>query len=182
MARANYYYDALQKRIEDLRYEPIKGWQSYPGFISRHFDQRFRSMRSTGERYVDVGERIERLFALYGQTRSTLRAVVTSLLAATSLATSISAAAYSIFLDEYPSGRTIAFALFLFVGTLGSFAVYSLQDRIDRRKYLRYVAVFLALLVAVGAAAAISELLSGDLLKGFVQRISAAYIQLRGPP
>jgi hypothetical protein len=66
MSRANYYYEALQQRLEDTRSRPIVGWQSYPGFINRHFDQRFRSMRSVGDRYSEVGSRIQQLFTLYG--------------------------------------------------------------------------------------------------------------------
>jgi hypothetical protein len=182
MARAKYYYEALQKRIEDLRYEPISGWQSYPGFISRHFDQRFRSMRSTGERYIDVGKRIERIFTLYGQTRSTLRTVFTSLLAATSLATTISVGAYTTFLKGHPGAGRLAVALFLSIVAAGSLAVYSLQDSIDRRKYLPYVVKFLIVLIALGAVASVLVLFNNDdLLKAFVQRLSELIPSRKSP-
>jgi len=118
MARASYYYDALQVRIADVRAERIRGWQSYPDFMNRHFDQRFRSMRSTGERYVEVGKRIQRLFALYGTARSVANSGVALLFASIVGAFGLSAAFYSTLKD--PTFRTdeklgAALILFLFI-------------------------------------------------------------------
>ncbi len=84
LARATYYYEALHARMDDTRSHPIDGWQSYTAFIRRHFDQRFRSMRSTGSRYIDVGHRIERLLAIHAGERQRLAAMAPLTIAVTS--------------------------------------------------------------------------------------------------
>lgn len=115
MARATYYYDALQTHLSDIRSHPIQGWQSYPGFIRRHFDQRFRSMRSTGQRYIDVGTRVERLYALYGLERQRLVGLPSIVFGTLSFA---SAAAAATFTYLYPSAPSLAY---LIAGTVFTF-------------------------------------------------------------
>jgi len=116
MARANYYYEALQVRLKDTRSHPIQGWQSYPGFITRHFDQRFRSMRSTGQRYVEVGARIERLYALYASERQRAVAFIPITIGALSFAGAAAAAARDYLKGDKDDGDVwLMLAVFCFI-------------------------------------------------------------------
>jgi hypothetical protein len=176
MARASYYYDALEVRLKDLRSKPIQGWQSYPGFITRHFDQRFRSMRSTGERYIDVGTRIERLFALYGSARSTRTGAFSVLISAAALSLGISLAAYNNYLYRYGQrGALAAVVIFGFIIIASYMTIQTLLDRIERQKYYKVFAVIFVFLVVFGGAASVSEIIENDFLRIFIQNVRDFY-------
>jgi hypothetical protein len=123
MSRGAYYFEALQERLEDTRSLSIPGWQSYPGFISRHFDQQFRSMRSIGERYVVVGTRIERLVSIYAAERLRLLSLVPMYISFLSMALLIVAMIYAPLRSEIGTLPASAVVLGL-VSIIGSIFAY----------------------------------------------------------
>src|SRR5262249_10132941 len=67
--RCAYYAETLVARLPHMRQDHIEGWQSYQRFVEVNLIQIFKSTASIGDRYKQLGLRIDRLVSIFHTER-----------------------------------------------------------------------------------------------------------------
>jgi hypothetical protein len=59
--RSRYYANTFRERIQEMRVQPLEGWQSYSEFFRRNLYPHFDHIDQIGKRYEALAERVNRL-------------------------------------------------------------------------------------------------------------------------
>jgi hypothetical protein len=88
-SRSRQYVAELHRLISDTRSAPIEGWQSYKKFIRRNVEHEYASIDGIVNRYITIGNRVDRLVSVYQIERQMTFAKEVSIFPALLLTTSI---------------------------------------------------------------------------------------------
>lgn len=133
VSRSAYYVGALRERFSDLSAQPLTGWQSYERFVNRHYDQAFRSIANIGERYKNIGERIDRIVSLYQTDRGFSLAGMALMVALTALGASVLSAIFALLnVLKANVSRDVAGIIVLCV-SIALIIIYTIADKRIRR-------------------------------------------------